>query len=403
MDMKIGFDRTGGLLAAYCLAAAITVVSLVHMARGQEPLPTPPGPPLHDELIEGRSLGPIDPATSQLVDRVTRALAAEFGNGLVFRVTMPHTGPLLQYDCNSPSCCEEMLERIGVGPDRHFGHPLRAAEIHVHVGGEAMFPRQAMVLSRVRVQAGQIIDTRPVQREERRVTNDESRQNEATEYAPEYAARFIRFGCPVAEAGPCLSAAQATCDSQCAAAGCVGCKCENCECEECHCTSCGGKSNEPVCGEECVAAGLVVNHMQHLATIADHHPLKLMQHIAGLMAEKAAAEAALEVRRETAEQLSELFEAMAEVMADNAALDARLEAQAEHTKLVEKMGELAAENARLKSKIELAAEREELSKATLTLTLENERLKLRLADLEATHASDDVRTAAKPHGERKAH
>ena len=126
-------------------------------------------------------------------------------------------------------------------------------------------------------------------------------------------------------------------------------------------------------------------------------------HIAGLVGEKAAAQAALAVRKEADEQIGELFETMAELLADNAALDAKLEAAAEQRKLVEKMAELAAENARLKVHVELAAERAEATRSAMALTLENERLKLHLAALEQKQIlAEAARTAAKPRGERKA-
>jgi predicted nuclease with TOPRIM domain len=137
-------------------------------------------------------------------------------------------------------------------------------------------------------------------------------------------------------------------------------------------------------------------------SLPPHHPLKLIQHIASLMADKAAAEAALETQQASHEEQSELFETVAELMAANAALQTKLEAQSEQARLAEKLADLAAENARLKAHVELAAERTELTRGAISLSIENERLKLRLAELEQRHAAEEaVRTAERSRGNRK--
>jgi hypothetical protein len=182
------------------------------------------------------------------------------------------------------------------------------------------------------------------------------------------------------------------------------CKCDDCKCckhavahDE---TKCGEEAN---CGEDCGATlTMVVENGEEHDDLADYHPLKLMRHIAELMADKAAAEAVLEVKHEAQEEIADLYEAMAEVMADNAALDAKLIAAAEHRKLLERIADLATENARLKTQNELAAERIEMAKTSVALTLENEHLKSRLADLEQKHAAAEAaRTAAKSSGDRE--
>src|SRR5205085_6461736 len=141
----------------------------------------------------------------------------------------------------------------------------------------------------------------------------------------EPSAKFVRLGCPAA-AGECTCAGEAACGSDCATAHCPGCKCDDCQRAN-HVA----ENDEANCGDEkCAVATMVIKHLEHHDEFADFHPLKLMQHIAGLMAEKAAAQAALEAREETDEQLAELYETMAELAADNAALDAKLEASAEN-------------------------------------------------------------------------
>jgi hypothetical protein len=203
----------------------------------------------------------------------------------------------------------------------------------------------------------------------------------------ELATQFTRVGCPCTAAGDC----------HCPAGAC----------------RCGG---ECLCGSTCSAAAaaksgqdscaITVGHAEQLnqqpAEPVPHDQLRLLQHMASLLAEKAAARAELDTRKEASAKLIELYETIAELIAANAALEAKLEAQAEHAKLAEKLADLAAENARLKTHVEFAAGRAETSQHSISLTLENERLKLRLADLEQKHAiAEATRTAAKPRGERK--
>jgi hypothetical protein len=212
-----------------------------------------------------------------------------------------------------------------------------------------------------------------------------------------FTARFLRQGCPCTATGECACASHATCGQECAAA----------KAGSCNCCPCAAHAEEATCGEEsCKAKDILIHRTQHVEHLAEHDPLKLMHHIAGLVGEKAAAQAALAVHKEADDQISELVETMAGLFADNAALDAKLEAQneshAEQRKLLEKVADLAAENARLKAHVELAAERAELARGSAALTLENERLKLRVAELEQKHAlAEAARTAAKPK-ERKA-
>jgi len=205
--------------------------------------------------------------------------------------------------------------------------------------------------------------------------------------------RFIGQGCACAAAGECVCAGHPTGGEECAAA----------RADDCKCCPCVAEAAEAKCGEDiCEVADCLIRRVEHFEQPAEYDPLKLMQHIAGLVGEKAAAQAALAVRKEADEKIGELVETLAELLADNAALDAKLEAASEQHKLLEKMANLAAENARLKTHVELASERAEIARASAALTIENERLKLRLAELEQKHAlAEATRTAAKPK-ERKA-
>jgi regulator of replication initiation timing len=211
-----------------------------------------------------------------------------------------------------------------------------------------------------------------------------------------FTTKFLRMGCPCSASGECSCGSKASCGTECAAASQAACKCCPCSGESL------GVKHEAKCGEEgCDLTDVIVKRVQHFDESLPG-PHKLMQQIATLMAEKAAAQAALAVRKEADEQIGEIYEAMAELLADNAALDAKLEAQTEQRKLIEKVSELATENARLKTHIELAAERAAIAHATTALALENEKLKLRLAELEQKHAvAEAARTAGKPRSERK--
>src|SRR5438034_10929321 len=148
MDMNRGIDRIVCLLGMPCVAALVTVMSLLSLAGGQEILPNPPpGYRFNEPPVCEHPVGAMDPTTSQLVERTVRALTAEFGHGLAFRVTMPSPGDLLQGDCSGATCCEEMVRRIGASHDST--EQPRVAEIHVHVAGEFPHARQAIVLKRV--------------------------------------------------------------------------------------------------------------------------------------------------------------------------------------------------------------------------------------------------------------
>ena len=262
-----------------------------------------------------------------MVARATRALTAEFGNGLTFRVMMPYPATAAPAVCNEQSCHAEVVDRMIPAPPV-FAHPFNH-----HV-----------------------------------VT------------------RFIRLGCPCADAGECLCAGEATCGIECAAA----------KASDCKCCPCAGESDAVACtSEQGQKATLIIKRATHHLDINHHDPLQLMHHVAELMAAKAGAEAALEVRKQADEQIGELFETLAEVIADNAALDARIEGLTEQRMMAEKLAELATENARLKAQVELAAAQTEATRASHALALENERLKHRLADLEQKHADEAARTASR--------
>jgi hypothetical protein len=398
--MNNGFERIGGLVAAYCLAAVVAVTGIVQMAGAQEEVPCPPlagGQRVdvceHPILFHLRHL----PFAGDYLHRIV----ANDHEVIIHLTKLPKPGSLLDETCSKPTCCEEMLNRISVDDQLNATNPLCAGECDFQTSWEKPNTRQTVVLSRVWLRPGEVVDTREVRHSERRLMAERLFLEGDVDRAANTTVKFLHLGCPCGATGECVCAVKTSGSNECSE-GCVGCKCEKCQCENCQCTNCPGKAGEAKCGNEnCAVATMFLKQAEHHDEFVEHHPLVLMQHIASLMAEKSAAEAALEVRQEATEQLSELFEAMAEVMADNAALDARLQAQAEHTKLVEKMAELAAENARLKAHVELAAERAELSKSALSLTLENERLKLRLAAMEEKQELEVARTAAKPRGDRK--
>jgi hypothetical protein len=385
--------------------------------RGHE---TPPA--AYQPVIADHPIGPVDPAMALMVERIREALTSELGNNVMFRVTArAHAaelpGQLLEGQCNGTTCCEEMLNRIS--GDHLAGQP-RAIEINVHVISPLPTTSNPP-LPRVGFAPGALIDTRDVRNSSRRF-----KANLLSRVESQNGDSFVRLGCAACGLGECKCgsdekcASEAVCGSECAAAACTATTCTSstsatsanseCKCDNCKCckhalahdeTKCG--EEEANCGEDCGATlTMVVENAEHHDEFADYHPLKLMRHIAELMAEKAAAEAALEVRHEAHEELAEIYEAMAEVMADNAALDAKLIAAAEHRKLLERITDLATENARLKTQNELAAERIEMAKSSVALSLENEHLKTRLAELEQKHAAAEAaRTAAKPSGDRE--
>jgi hypothetical protein len=376
------------LFGSYCVAAAVAVTSLLTIARGQETLPAPPpGYRSADHESAGHCPAcPGEACPAQVVERATRALTAEFGNGVMFRVTMPHPGLLMQGNCTGPTCCEEMVERLGAGFEQQ-------------AAGEFPHVRRTIILNRLSLRPGETIDARALRSGERRLKGAEfgceSEECHATGHAT-----FTRLGCPCTDVGECRCASESSCGTECAAASAAGAE----HCTGCKCCTCAAKSEEARCGDEnCELATMVIQAAAHQDEAAQRDPLKLMQHIAGLMAEKAAAEAALDVKSESHAEAAELYEAMAELMADNAALDAKLQARAEHDKLVEKLATLAAENARLTAHVQFAAERAERAKSELALAIENEHLKVRLAALEEKQALEDAaRTATRQRGERKA-
>ncbi len=267
-----------------------------------------------------------------------RVVANENGDIIIRLTRLPHPGDLFEKAPIGPTCCDELLAHYGSGP-MIVEHPL------THI-----------------------------------------------------TARFAKLGCACTAAGEC-HCANANCGEDCAGACC---KC--CPCAAEAAVVAEAKCGEAGCGSDCEVQTLAMHHAEQEVEdelAAEYHPLKLMRHIAGLVGEKAAAQAALAVHKEANDQIGEMMEAMAELLADNAALDAKLEAQnvshAEQRKLLERVTDLAAENARLKAHVELAAERAELARNSAAVTLENERLKLRVAELEQKQAlAEAARTAAKP-------
>src|SRR5439155_1770378 len=160
MVMNRGFNQALGLLAGYCFALAVAATCWMQMAHGQDAVP--PGPPVCPSgqcPTTEHSVADVNPAATQLLDRATRALTAEFGNGIIFRVTMPYPGQFFEKTCNGPTRCEEMVQRIGGGP--------------------------------------------------------EARDEERTSF---FTTRFLRLGCPCVAAGECVCASHATCGVECVAA-----------------------------------------------------------------------------------------------------------------------------------------------------------------------------------------
>jgi hypothetical protein len=263
-----------------------------------------------------------------------------------------------------------------------------------------------------------IIDTRDIRNGGRRLKS-QFRFHFNEEQATGAVRRVVELGCEgAAPTGECTCPSQtncggectgshrggnelvissATCGGECTAAHAQGCTCDKCKC-------CGhkGEVSENGCGEDCRVATMVIERAPHHDFLVDRDPLRLMQHIAGLMHDKAAAEAALEAKCEAHEEILELYEAMADLLADNAALGAKLQAQAEQNSLIEKLAALSAENARLKAHTELADLRIELAKNAAAVALENERLKLRVAELEQKQAAAEAaRTAESTHSSSK--
>src|SRR5262245_61968105 len=356
------------LFAAYCFASVVAVATLMRVADGQEALPAP--------------LPKLSGADARQV------LIADHPHGILILANLPHLEQLFKNVCSGPTPCEQMLQQLGIQSNED-----EAATCAFGAACECPEARQTIVLDRLFLGPHAIIDTRDMRSTTRRLKVSAWGPPACDEHAT-CGDVVIRRGCTCSTTGDC-TCGQAVCGTDCAAAGCADCRCDDCKC-----ASCPGKANETTCGNECCPQlTLTCNQADH-DEFLEYHPLKLMRHIAGLAAEKAAAEAALAVKTESHEKLAELFESMAELLADNAALDAQLEAKAEHVKLVEKLAELSAENARLKAHVELAAERAELTKALLTLRLENEQLKNRLAEHEHKQPAA-ARTADQSHGEHR--
>ena len=56
-------------------------------------------------VFEHRCGGAFDPIASQLFERATKVLSAEFGDNVTFRITMPRPGCLLEGVCGGTACC----------------------------------------------------------------------------------------------------------------------------------------------------------------------------------------------------------------------------------------------------------------------------------------------------------
>jgi len=141
--------------------------------------------------------------------------------------------------------------------------------------------------------------------------------------------QFSGLGCPCEDCVCC------PCAGKC---GNVNCTASHCGAAACTAANCNlAACSEAKCGCENCPANQSLQHVDHLISAA--HPIRelsrLFEHIAELSADKAAAEAALEVRAEAHEQFVEFFESMAELVAENAALEAKLAAQIEHGKLAD--------------------------------------------------------------------
>lgn len=376
--MNRGSDRIVCWLAVCCLTLVSLATGLRQIARGQEELP----PPLP------RAAG-AHPRYDLLIDPEQR-----HGRTIVIVAHVPLVGQVFQ-NGGGPTCCEEMLQRIGVNQDCDATDEPCAGPFNFHVAGAPPHSKRAFVLGDVILHPG-FIDLSEFRGGERRLTISQFEVNGDEKCGDGQCPKLVRLGCPTA-GGECTCGNEAGCGNECATVHSPGCKCDDCQCAR-HVA----ENHELNCGDEnCAARTFVIHHAEAHDPFADFHPLKLMQHIAGLMAEKAAAQAALEVRQEAAGELAELYESMAELIADNAALDAKVQAYDENKKLLERIADLAVDNARLKAHAELADERIELAKTAAALTFENERLKLRLAELESHAASDAARTASTPHGTTK--
>jgi hypothetical protein len=364
--MNMRLERIDALFALYCCAALAAASISARPAGGQETLPAP-----------APKVSGADPR---------HVLIADHPHGILILANLPHVEHFLRTVCSGPTPCEQMLQQLGI--ETNDDSTTRACD-----GGQCPQSRQTLVFDRLLLHPGQIIDTRHVRASIRRLTSSPCEGETCNEYTADVV-KVAGRDCACSATGEC-KCGEAVCGSECAAAGRVNCRCDNCQC--CPCTA----QNDETTGrdQQCPYATLTPHHSDSNA--AELCPIKLMQHIACLMAEKAGAEAALAAKSESHEQLAELMETMADLLADNAALDAKLEAKAEHVKLAEKLAEVSAENARLKAHVELAAERAELTKAMLTLQLENERLKLRLAEHEQKHAADAARTAGQSPSEHR--
>ena len=92
---------------AYCMAIAAACVGLDRVISAQEAAPCPPpsSPTGEHVIFEHRVGGGIDPIASQLFERATKALSAEFGDNVTFRITMPRPGCSAAVPVAPPSNC----------------------------------------------------------------------------------------------------------------------------------------------------------------------------------------------------------------------------------------------------------------------------------------------------------
>jgi len=111
--MSLGIDRAVCLLTGFCFTLGVVALSALGMAHAQDAVP--PLPPACDRCehrVEEPLLG-IDPVAVEFFERATRALSAEFGTGMRFRVTLPHPQLFSEKDCSGEGCLAEKIIHSG--------------------------------------------------------------------------------------------------------------------------------------------------------------------------------------------------------------------------------------------------------------------------------------------------